>query len=240
MNKKQIAVLLALATALAVFFLFDLGQYLNLQYLKRQQLALDALYHAKPLATAAAYFAIYVLVTGASIPGGLILTLAGGAIFGLAAGTALVSFASTIGATLAFLSARYLLGDWVQRRFGTMLRVVNKGIEAEGAWYLLTLRLIPAVPFFLINLLMGLTTMRLPVYFLVTQAGMLAVTLVYVNAGAQLAAIESSADILSLELILSFLLLASFPLLAKRLVGHLRTRRRRQKPRQEQKPHESL
>ena len=217
MKQERIALLLLLAALIACFFLFDLGRYLELRYLKQQQQALNALYAAEPFATAAVYFVVYVLAAGLSLPGAWIMSLAGGAIFGLVTGAVLVSFASTLGAVLAFLSARYLLADVVRRRFGGGLAALNKGIEAEGGWYLLTLRLLPAVPFFLVNLLMGVTNMRLSVYFVVTQAGMLPVTLVYVNAGTQLAAVESSADILSLELIASFLLLAIFPLLMKKL-----------------------
>lgn len=222
MKKSQIVIILLVIALIASFFIFDLGQYLNLQYLKEQQNAIDAFYAANPLVTAIAYFIIYVLVAGLSLPGAAILTLAGGAIFGLLVGTVLVSFASTIGATIAFLISRYVLGNTVQQRFGDKLSLINKGIEEEGAFYLLTLRLVPAVPFFVVNLLMGLTKMRLLVYFFVSQIGMLAGTIVYVNAGTQLAKIESAKDILSFELFISFVLLGIFPLLAKKLVGWLR------------------
>ncbi|MGI9230041.1 MAG: TVP38/TMEM64 family protein [Gammaproteobacteria bacterium] len=229
MKKSHIIIILLLLALIACFFIFEPGQYLNLQYLKQQQGLLDTFYRANPFVTAAAYFIIYVLVAGLSVPGAAVLTLAGGAIFGLLTGTVLVSFASTIGASIAFLIARYLLRDTVQRRFGNRLATINKGIEEEGAFYLLALRLVPMVPFFVINLLMGLTTMRLPVFFVVSQVGMLAATLVYVNAGTQLAGIENAADILSVELIASFALLGIFPLLAKRLVTWLR-----------KNPHESI
>ncbi len=168
---------------------------------------------------------LYVAVTALSLPGAAILTLAAGAIFGLWRGTLIVSFASTIGASLAFLSSRYLLRDWVKARFGNRIAAIDRGIARDGAFYLLTLRLIPAFPFFLVNLAMGLTAMRLLTFALVSQAGMLLGTLVYVNAGTQLAAIESTRDILSPALIGSFVLLGLFPLFAKALVGWWKRRR---------------
>ncbi len=217
--KGRILLLLLIVAAAAAFFLFDLGSYLTLSNLKAQQSELAAYVDANPVAADAGFFLLYVAVTALSLPGAAILTLAAGAIFGLWEGSLIASFASTIGASLAFLSSRYLLRDWVKTRFGARIDSIDRGIERDGAFYLLTLRLIPAFPFFLINLAMGLTAMRLLTFALVSQAGMLLGTIVYVNAGTQLAGIESTSDILSPALIGSFVLLGLFPLLAKALVG---------------------
>jgi len=225
MTKSRIALLLLIASLVAGFFIFDLGQYLTLDYIKSQQAQLDGLVAAHPLVIAAAYFLIYVLVTAVSLPGAAIMTLAAGAMFGLWWGLLLVSFASTIGATLAMLVARFVLRDQVSRRFERQLNGINKGVEREGAFYLFTLRLVPLFPFFAINLIMGLTKISVPVYFVVSQIGMLAGTLVFVNAGTQLAQVESMAGIISPELLLSFALLGVFPLLGKKLVDIVRARR---------------
>jgi uncharacterized membrane protein YdjX (TVP38/TMEM64 family) len=221
----KILLLALAAAAVTAFFLFDLGQWLTLDTLKARQSELARLVEQRPLFVAAVFFLIYVGVTALSLPGAAIMTLAAGAIFGLWEGTLIASFAATIGASLAFLSSRYLLRDWVKGRFGRRAAAIDKGIAADGPFYLLTLRLIPAFPFFLINLAMGLTAMRLLSYALVSQIGMLPGTLVYVNAGTQLASIESTRDILSPALIGSFVLLGLFPLLAKWLVGRWRKRR---------------
>jgi uncharacterized membrane protein YdjX (TVP38/TMEM64 family) len=215
MRGGKLLLLLALAAAIAAFFILDLGQYLTLERLKASQAGLADLVAQRPLVAIGGFFLLYVAVTALSLPGAAIMTLAAGAIFGLLLGTAIVSFASAIGASLAFLSSRYLLRDWVKARFGQRVAAIDRGIEKDGAAYLLTLRLIPAFPFFLINLAMGLTGMRLPVFYIVSQIGMLAGTLVFVNAGTQLAAIESTSDILTLPLIGSFVLLGLFPLIAK-------------------------
>jgi uncharacterized membrane protein YdjX (TVP38/TMEM64 family) len=217
--------LLAILTGLAIlFFAFDLGQYLNLDYLKLQQAAINDYYTQQPLTAVLAYAAIYITVTALSLPGASIMTLAGGAVFGLTIGTLTISFASTIGATLAFLVARYLLRDVIQSRYGDRLAAINQGIEKDGTLYLFTLRLIPLFPFFIINLVMGVTPMRTWQYYLVSQIGMLPATIVYVNAGKQLSLIESPADILSPGLLLSFTLLGLFPLLTKKLVEFFRQR----------------
>ncbi len=202
--------------------LFD---YLDLQYLKAQQDTIDAYFEAHPLLTASVYFAIYVLVTAFSLPGAAVMTLAGGAIFGLLWGTVIVSFASSIGATLAFLVSRYLLRDMVQTRFGDKLKAVNAGIEKDGAFYLFTLRLVPVFPFFVINLVMGLTPLATRTFYWVSQLGMLAGTIVYVNAGTQLARIESLDGILSPGLIASFTLLGVFPLIARKVVDGVKAKR---------------
>jgi pyruvate/2-oxoglutarate dehydrogenase complex dihydrolipoamide dehydrogenase (E3) component/uncharacterized membrane protein YdjX (TVP38/TMEM64 family) len=221
----KVLLLLVIAAAVAAFFILDLGQWLTLEVLKTRRDELRALVEARPLLAIGGFFVIYVAVTALSLPGAAIMTLAAGAIFGLLTGTIIVSFASSIGASLAFLSSRYLLRDWVKARFGRRIEGIDRGIERDGAFYLLTLRLIPALPFFLINLAMGLTSMRLVAFYLVSQIGMLAGTIVYVNAGTQLAGIESSGDILSPGLIGSFVLLGLFPLLARWLLGGLKRRR---------------
>jgi pyruvate/2-oxoglutarate dehydrogenase complex dihydrolipoamide dehydrogenase (E3) component/uncharacterized membrane protein YdjX (TVP38/TMEM64 family) len=224
-NQGRILLLLLIALAIAAFFVFDLGAYLTLASLKARQAELASFVEARPAAAVAAFFLLYVAVTALSLPGAAILTLAAGAIFGLWEGTVIVSFASTIGASLAFLSSRYLLRDWVTGRFGGRIAAVDRGIAEDGAFYLLTLRLIPAFPFFLVNLAMGMTAIRLVTFALVSQVGMLPGTIVYVNAGTQLAAIESTSDILSPALIGSFVLLGLFPLLAKALVGRWKRHR---------------
>lgn len=210
--------LVVIVALIVAFFAFDLGQYLTLDFFKSKQADIGAYYAANPGQTALVFFLIYVAVTGLSLPGATIMTLAAGAIFGLLWGTVIVSFASTIGATLAFLVSRFLLRDLVQRRFGKSLKAVDRGIEKDGAFYLFTLRLVPAFPFFVINLVMGLTPIRTVTFFVVSQIGMFAGTVVYVNAGTQLAQIESLKGILSPGLIASFTLLGIFPLIAKKVV----------------------
>jgi pyruvate/2-oxoglutarate dehydrogenase complex dihydrolipoamide dehydrogenase (E3) component/uncharacterized membrane protein YdjX (TVP38/TMEM64 family) len=221
----KLGLLLLILAAVAAFFFLDIGQYLTLESLKARQADLAALLAGRPLLVIGGFFLIYVAVTALSLPGAAIMTLAAGAIFGLWQGTLIVSFASAIGASLAFLSSRYLLRDWVKARFGKRVGAIDRGIEKDGAFYLLTLRLIPAFPFFLINLAMGLTAMRLVTFYVVSQIGMLPGTLVFVNAGTQLAGIESTSDILSPALIGSFVLLGLFPLIAKAALGWWKRRR---------------
>ncbi|GAB4040827.1 MAG: bifunctional TVP38/TMEM64 family protein/FAD-dependent oxidoreductase [Rubrivivax sp.] len=225
MNRSRLLLLLALAAAVAAFFALGLQRYLTLEYLKSAQAGFAALYAERPLVVIAAYFALYVAVAALSLPGAAILTLAGGAIFGLWVGLLVVSFASSIGATLAMLAARHLLRQGVQARFGPRLAEIDRGVQRDGAFYLFTLRLVPAVPFFVVNLLMGLTAMKTGTFYLVSQVGMLAGTAVYVNAGTQLARLESLQGILSPALIGSFVLLGIFPLLARRLVDAVKARR---------------
>ena len=215
----RIALLAAIIAAIAAYFIFDLGSLLTLDNLKQRQGELVALLDRRPLLIIGAFFLIYVAVTALSLPGAAIMTLAAGAIFGLWRGALIVSFASAIGASLAFLSSRYLLRDWVKSRFGKRIEAIDRGIAKDGAFYLFTLRLIPAFPFFLINLAMGLTAMRLLLFYGVSQIGMLPGTLVFVNAGVQLSQIRSTGDILSPALIGSFVLLGLFPLIAKWLLG---------------------
>ncbi len=221
----KIILLLVIAASVAGFFYFDLDQQVTLGGLQSGMDRFAAWRADHPQLFALSFALFYILVTALSLPGALVLTLAAGALFGLLWGTVIVSFASTFGATLAFLAARYLLQDSIQRRFGQRLRAVNEGIRQDGVFYLLTLRLVPIFPFFLINLLMGLSPMRAGTYFWVSQLGMLPGTLVYVNAGTQLAQVRSLADILSPALLLSFVLLGMFPLLAKKGVNMLKTRR---------------
>ena len=219
---RKILLLAVVASAIALFFAFDLGRYLSLEWFKSRQESLAAWQASRPLAAVAIYFALYVAVTALSLPGAALMTLAGGAIFGLWWGTLIVSFASSIGATLAFLVARFLLRDWVSSRFGQRLAAIDAGVRREGAFYLFTLRLVPAFPFFLVNLLLGLTAMKARTFYWVSQVGMLAGTVVYVNAGTQLAKIESLSGIVSPGLLLSFALLGIFPLIAKKILEVVR------------------
>ena len=225
MSKGKIAVVALIVVLVAAFLAFDLGRYLDLQYLKSRQADIDAFYRDHPVASLAAYFAAYVAITGLSLPGAAILTLAGGAVFGLLWGSVVVSFASTLGATVAFMVSRYLLRDGIQRRYGDRLKAVNAGVERDGAFYLFTMRLVPAFPFFVINLVMGLTPMRVLTFALVSQLGMLPGTIVFVNAGTQLARIDSLQGILSPALIGSFVLLGIFPFAARRVVDAVKARR---------------
>jgi pyruvate/2-oxoglutarate dehydrogenase complex dihydrolipoamide dehydrogenase (E3) component/uncharacterized membrane protein YdjX (TVP38/TMEM64 family) len=225
MKSPRLVAAVVLAALIAAFFAFGGHRYLTFDAIKSQQAAIQSFYEGRPLLTAAAFFAAYVAVTGLSLPGAAVMTLAAGAIFGLLWATVLVSFASSIGATLAFLASRFLLRDWVQQRFGRQLATLNAGIEREGGLYLFTLRLIPAVPFFVINLAMGLTPIRAWRFYWVSQLGMFAGTVVFVNAGTQLAAIQSPADVLSPGLIGAFVLLGVFPLIAKRAVDAIRSSR---------------
>jgi len=224
-SHRKILLLIALMVGAGAFFVFDLGRFLSLDYLKQSQAAFADLYAQHPWQVALAYFAIYVAATALSLPGAAIITLAGGAIFGLLWGTVIVSFASTIGATLAFLVSRFILRSSVENRFGQRLAEINRGVDKDGAFYLFTLRLIPVVPFFLINLLMGLTRMKALTFYWVSQLGMLAGTLVYVNAGTQLARLDSLQGILSPALLGSFVLLGIFPLIARRIVEAVQKRK---------------
>ncbi len=224
-KRSKVLVVCLIAAIVAAIFLFDLPQYLTLDELKSRRAEIDAYYRSHPWFALGVYFCVYVVVTALSIPGAVLMTLAGGALFGVIAGTVVVSFASTIGATLAFLVSRFLLRDWVQRRFGDQLNAINRGMRKDGPFYLFTLRLVPVFPFFVINLLMGLTQIRTLVYYLISQVGMLPATIVYVNAGTQLAKIESLGGILSPALLASFALLGVFPLAAKKGVEYVSTRK---------------
>ena len=225
MSRSRILLLVLVAALIALFFMFDLQRFLTLDTLKAQQTAIEAYRSAHPTPAVAAYALIYVAVTGLSLPGAAILTLAGGAVFGLLWGTVIVSFASSIGATLAFLAARFLFRDAVKARFGERLKAIDVGVDRDGAFYLFTLRLVPVFPFFVINLAMGLTTMPARTFYWVSQLGMLAGTAVYVNAGTQLGKIDSLSGILSPALLGSFALLGIFPLLAKKTVEAVKARK---------------
>jgi uncharacterized membrane protein YdjX (TVP38/TMEM64 family) len=221
-NKIVIACVIVLG--IVAFRYFDLGQYLSLEYIKASQEKFQALYLGNRLLVVATYMGIYIAITALSLPGAAVLTLAGGGLFGLAVGTVVVSFASTIGATLACLVSRFLLREWVQNKFGDKLATVNKGIEKEGAFYLFSLRLVPIFPFFVINLLMGLTGMRLFTFFWVSQIGMLAGTMVYVNAGKELAKIDSLSGIMSPGVLVSFVVLGLFPITVKKILALYKTK----------------
>lgn len=225
MSRLRIVVVALLVAALAAYFYFDLGQFLTLAYMQQQLDGIRRFTAENFLLAASAYFLIYVVVTALSIPGAAVMTLLGGAVFGLLWGVLLVSFASSIGATLAFLVARLLLRDWVQQKFGRYLKTVNEGIRRDGSFYLFTLRMVPLFPFFMINLVMGLTPMKVVTFYLVSQVGMLLGTAVYVNAGAELGQLESLAGLLSPTLILSFTLVALMPWLARGIVSAIRRRK---------------
>jgi len=223
---KKLSIVAFVVGLIALFQFLHLGDYLSFSYLKGSKEQLELLYSRHTVAVAVSYMIIYILVTSMSLPGAAVMTLAGGALFGLMTGTVIVSFASSIGATLACFVSRYVLRDWVQGRFGTRLKAINQGIEREGAFYLFTLRLIPIFPFWLINLLMGLTAIRLVTFYWVSQIGMLPATLIYVNAGKQLSEISSPSEILSPALILSLALLGLFPIAAKKLLNFYKERYR--------------
>jgi pyruvate/2-oxoglutarate dehydrogenase complex dihydrolipoamide dehydrogenase (E3) component/uncharacterized membrane protein YdjX (TVP38/TMEM64 family) len=223
MQMRKWLLVLALAAVVGLYLWLDLGQYLNLQTLKAQQQAIETYRTDNPGLSVALYFSAYVVMAALSLPGAALLTLAGGAVFGLLWGVVIVSFASSIGATLAFLIARFLLRDWVMQRFGQRLQAIDEGVKREGAFYLFTLRLVPVFPFFLVNLLSGLTGMKAHTFYWVSQLGMLAGTVVYVNAGTQLAKLDSLSGILSPGILGSFALLGLFPLLARKIVDIGRT-----------------
>jgi pyruvate/2-oxoglutarate dehydrogenase complex dihydrolipoamide dehydrogenase (E3) component/uncharacterized membrane protein YdjX (TVP38/TMEM64 family) len=225
MNPRKLAVLVVIVALIGSFFIFDLGQYLSLAALKAQQAALNAQVAANPWQAAGLFFIGYVAVTALSLPGAALMTLLAGALFGLLEGLVLASFASTLGASLAMLSSRFLLRDWVQGSFGKRLASIDAGVEREGAFYLFALRLVPVFPFFLINLAMGLTRLPLRTFWWVSQLGMLPGTLVFVNAGRELGQLESLGGILSPGLLGAFVLLGLFPLVARKLLDLLNARR---------------
>ena len=223
-RSRWIAVAVVAALAVA-FFALGLHRYFTLEFFKQQQAAIESYRQARPMSAALLFFLIYVAVTALSLPGAAIMTLVAGAIFGLVWGTLLVSFASSIGATAAFLVARFVLRDALHKRYGEKLKAINEGVAEEGGFYLFTLRLVPVFPFFLVNLVMGLTPIPVRTFYWVSQVGMLAGTIVYVNAGTQLAKIDSLRGIVSPTLLASFILLGLFPLIAKKAVDNLKQRR---------------
>ncbi|HHF3026441.1 TPA: TVP38/TMEM64 family protein [Vibrio diabolicus] len=220
MNKKLILGLILVA--IIVFLGVNFSQYLTLENAKAQQEALTTYIVQNFVFSAAIYFFAYIAITAFSIPGAAVVTLLGAALFGFWTSLLLVSFASTMGATLAFLSSRYLLRDWVQNKFGNKLIAINQGVEKDGVFYLFSLRLIPVFPFFLINLLMGLTPMSVGRFYLTSQVGMLPGTAVYLNAGTQLATIESLSGIVSPAVLASFALLGLFPIITKWVMNKVR------------------
>jgi uncharacterized membrane protein YdjX (TVP38/TMEM64 family) len=228
MSKKsiqRIAIIAGVVALIAVFKIFELDQYLTFSYLKASKESFATLYAQHRVLVIGAYMLIYILVTALSLPGATVMTLAGGALFGLFVGTVVISFASTIGATFACFISRFLLRDWVQNKFEDKLQTINRGIQNEGAFYLFTMRLIPAFPFFVINLVIGLTKMPLLTFYWVSQLGMLAGTIAYVNAGKELAKIDSLSGILSTSLIISFAILGLFPIIVKKLMGWYRAKK---------------
>ncbi|TXR54576.1 TVP38/TMEM64 family protein [Reinekea thalattae] len=221
---KKIILLALVVIAAAAFLYFDVASYLTLEQLKNQQAALQLYRADHPVLMAVAYAIVYIVVTALSLPGAALLTLTGGAVFGVLVGTLLAVVSASIGASLAFLIARYVLGEWVQKKFADRIEPVNQGIEQDGATYLFTLRLVPVVPFFVINVVMGLTKLPVFTFFWVSLVGMLAGTAVYANAGTQLAKLDSLSGILSPALIGSFVLLGLFPLITKKLVAFVKSR----------------
>jgi uncharacterized membrane protein YdjX (TVP38/TMEM64 family) len=219
--------LLAVAiTGIVIVLWINLGHYITLSYMKGSLDGFKALYAEHRFSVIFIYFAVYVIAASLSLPGAVVLTIAGGALFGFLTGTLIVSFASTIGATLACFVARFFLRDWVQGKFGDRIVKINEGIEKEGAFYLFTLRLIPVFPFWIINLVMGLTKMPLRRFYWVSQLGMLAGTMVYINAGKELARIDSLKGIISPGLLVSFVLLGIFPIVVKRMLAFYRNRKK--------------
>ncbi|MEO9624504.1 MAG: FAD-dependent oxidoreductase [Qipengyuania citrea] len=222
---KKLLIILALAALIAAYVFFGVGDYLTVDGIKRVAGEVDGYYQRHPVQVVGLFFLTYVAVTAASLPGAAVMTLAAGALFGVLLGTVVVSFASTLGATLAFLASRYVLRDAIETRFGERLRTVNAGLERDGAFYLFTIRMIPLFPFFVVNLVMGLTRIRLWTYAWVSQVGMLLGTIVYVNAGTQLAQIDSLAGIASPAVLVSFALLGIAPWIAKAIIGWIKRRK---------------
>ena len=226
MNRTRILLIVLVLVLIGIYFRFDLGSYLTLETAQNQLARLRTTAAENFLLSAVVYLLSYIVFVGLSIPGALLFTLLGGAVFGLLWGTVLVSFASCIGATLAFLFTRILLRDWVQRRFGDYLTSINRGIERDGVLYLFMIRFAPVFPFFVVNPLVALTRIRTGTFVLTTLAGMLVSTVIFVNAGTELGRIESAGDVLSPRVALSLTVLAVFPLAARKIFGLLQKRRR--------------
>lgn len=223
---SRLVLLLVIGALIGLFFTFDLSQYLTLAYLKEVRTAATAFVAENPSLSTLGFFAIYVLVTGLSLPGAAIMTLAAGAIFGFWWGLLVVSFASTIGATLAMVISRSLLRNWVQARFAQQLVTVNEGLQRDGAFYLFSIRMVPLFPFFIVNLVMGLTRISAWQFYWVSQTGMFAGTIFFVFAGTQLAQLSSIGDVLSPVLIGALTALGLFPLIARKTVQWLTKLRR--------------
>jgi uncharacterized membrane protein YdjX (TVP38/TMEM64 family) len=221
-TKAKVALVVLIAGLIGLFFFLDGTRYLNLAYLQEIRGTAAAYVEANPVTSSLAYFGLYVAITALSIPGAAAMTLAGGAVFGFAWGFVLVSFASTSGATLAMLVSRTVLRDWVEKRFAGNLEVVHKGLAADGPYYLFGLRMVPLIPFFAINLMMGLTRISVWQFYWVSQLGMLGGTVVYVFAGSQLAGVDNVGDIMNPGLIVAFSLIGLFPLLARKGLAWVR------------------
>ncbi len=219
---QKILIVCAIIILIALFYSFDAGKYFSLNYIKASQEQFALLYKEHKVAVMATYMGTYIVMSALSLPGAAVMTLLGGALFGFLVGTIVVSFASTIGATLACIVARFLLRDWVQEKVGGKLKVINDGVEKEGVLYLFTMRLIPVFPFWLVNLAMGLTLIPLPTFYWVSQIGMLPATMVFVFAGRELGQIKSLSGILSPGLILAFVILGIFPIVVKKIMAHYR------------------
>jgi len=225
MRKMKLLVALVALALITAYFVFDVGQYLSLEFLQSKHQLLVEYATENRILTITVYFLLYVVSAVLCLPGISILTLGAGAIFGFTTGFILVSFAATVGATLSFLLSRYLFKDFLQNKFSSQLETINAGVEKEGAFYLFTTRLIPLVPFFLINLLMGLTSIKTSVFYIVSQIGMLPVTAIFTYSGNQLAQIKSLGDILSPSLLFAFVLLGLFPIVAKKLIEFYKSRK---------------
>ena len=226
-NIVKLVIAVAIVVCIGLFFILPAHDYLSLEYLQQQRRAIIDLYLAHPVVFIATYVTIYVVLTGLSIPSATLLTLIGGAVFGLARGTIVILFASTTGAVCAFILARYVLRDYVQKKCGKYMHQINRGFTEEGAFYLFGLRVAPVVPYFVVNFVIALTPIRIWTYYWVTQLGMLPGTILYVNSGKEIGKLQSLSGILSWSLILSLVALGLFPLVAKKLVGVVRTRIRR-------------
>jgi uncharacterized membrane protein YdjX (TVP38/TMEM64 family) len=221
-NKIKIGLLIVIVLAIIAFFFYDIQQYTTLDYIKAKQQNISEYYKQNFFFVLVLFIFLYVLVTALSLPVATFLTLVGGALFGFSSGLIIVSFASTIGATLAFLMARFLAQNYVQKNFKNQLSKINKKFKSEGSFYLFALRLVPVVPFFIINVVMGLMTIKTWTFYWVSQLGMLPGTIVYVYAGTQLAQIETFSDITSPSMLIAFALLGLFPLIAKNFIQFIR------------------
>jgi uncharacterized membrane protein YdjX (TVP38/TMEM64 family) len=219
---KKIILIAVIVALVGSFFVFDLGQYLTLEQIKNHHEKINQLYVENQILILISFFAIYVAVTALSLPGAALMTIAAGAFFGVVAGTLVVSFASSLGATLAFLISRFLLKESIEKKFANKIEPINNGLAKEGAFYLFTLRLVPLFPFFVVNLVMGVTKLPVFTFYWVSQLGMLAGTIVYVNAGTQISQLQSINDILSFNLLISFALLGIFPIAAKKLIEFIK------------------
>jgi uncharacterized membrane protein YdjX (TVP38/TMEM64 family) len=221
---KKILIVVVVLAIFGAFFGLGLNKYFSFDYIKENKVKFEEFYLDNAGLTIGLYMVVYIVMAALSLPGAAIMTLLGGALFGLVVGTVLVSFSSTIGATAAFLAARYILREPIQKKFADRLQAINSAFEKEGAFYLFTVRLIPAVPFFVINLVMGLTPIKTWTFYWVSQVGMLIGTLVYVNAGTQISQIESTSGLLSPSLIASFVALGVTPLVLKKVMEYIRAK----------------